>query len=118
MRGAYNTAPPLKAKDMPLWSLNGLLSFLDTDRFEPLETVPYKFLLQKTLCLILLSSGRRIGEVANLSNKSSRNRADSRLHLKWRVDFKPKHDTPSFRPPCPSISVSRPYRSTAKPLPY
>merc|ERR1739842_115599 len=104
MRGAYNTTPPLKAKEMPLWSLNGLLTFLDTARFEPLETVHYRFLVQKTLCLILLSSGRRIGEITNLSDKSSRNRADSRLHLKWLVDFKPKHDTPSFRPPCPSIS--------------
>ena len=47
MRGAYNIAPPLKAKEMPLWSLNGLLTFLDTDRFEPLETAPYVYLLQK-----------------------------------------------------------------------
>merc|ERR1739838_304598 len=104
MRGAYNTNPPKKAKEMPLWSLNGLLTFLDTDQFEPLETVHYRFLVQKTLCLILLSSGRRIGEITNLSDRSSINRADSRLYLKWLTEFKPKHDTPSFRPPCPSIS--------------
>ena len=30
MRGAFNTNPPKKAKEMPLWSLNGLLTFLDT----------------------------------------------------------------------------------------
>ena len=104
MRGAYNTTPPLKSKRDELWSLNGLLTFLDTPRFEPLETVHYSFLVQKTLCLLLLSSGRRIGEITNLSDSSSFNRADSRLHLKWLTEFKPKHDTPSFRPPCPSIS--------------
>merc|ERR1739842_135324 len=104
MRGLFNTNPPKKAKEMPLWSLNVLLTFLDTARFEPLETVDYEFLVQKTLFLLLLSSGRRIGEITNLSDSSSFNRADSRLYLEWLSEFKPKHDTPSFRPPCPSIS--------------
>ena len=104
MRGAYNHNPPNKAKEMPVWSLNGLLSFLDTDRFEPLETAPYIYLLQKSLCLILLSSGRRIGEITNLANVSYKGNKNNRLYLKWLVDFSPKHDTPSFRPSCPSIS--------------
>ena len=88
---------------MPLWSLNGLLTFLDSARFEPLDTVEYRFLVQKTLCLLLLSSGRRIGEITNLSDSSRFYKADNRLHLIWLKDFKPKHYTPSFRPPCPSI---------------
>ena len=61
-------------------------------------------LYRNPLFLILLFSGRRTGEFTNLSDRSSNNRADSRLHLKWLTEFKPKHDTPSFRPPCPSIS--------------
>merc|ERR1712055_1129208 len=83
MRGTYNTNPPKKAKEMPLWSLNGLLTFLDSARFEPLDTVEYRFLVQKTLCLLLLSSGRRIGEITNLSDSSRFNKADTvhtRLH--------------------------------------
>ena len=81
-----------------------MLTFLDTARFEPLDKVNYGFLVQKTLYLILLSSGRRIGEITNLSDRSSNNRADSRLHLKWLTEFKPNHDTPSFvLPVLPSL---------------
>ena len=104
MRGIFNTNPPKKAKEMPLWSLNGLLTFLDTAQFEPLETVDYEFLVQKTLTLLLLSSGRRIGEITALSDSSIFNREDSRLYLEWLPKFKPKHNSPTFRPPCPSIS--------------
>merc|ERR1712055_403562 len=101
MRGLFNTNPPKKAKEMPLWSLNGLLTFLDTAKFEPLEKVDYEFLLQKTLFLLLLSSGRRIGEITALSDTSNFNREDSRLYLEWLPTFNPKHNSPTFRPSPP-----------------
>ena len=104
MRGVFKSNPPKKAKEMPLWSLNGLLTFLDTPQFEPLEKVDYKFLLQKTLTLLLLSSGRRIGEITALSDTSNFNREDSRLYLEWLPTFNPKHNSPTFRPSPPSIS--------------
>merc|ERR1739840_55523 len=104
MRGVFKSNPPKKAKEMPLWSLNGLLTFLDSPQFEPLEKVDYKFLLQKTLTLLLLSSGRRIGEITALSDTSNFNREDSRLYLEWLPTFNPKHNSPTFRPPPPSIS--------------
>ena len=68
MRGVFNTNPPKKEKEMPLWSLNGLLTFLDTAQIEPLETVDYEFLVQKTLALLPLSSGKKIGEITNFSD--------------------------------------------------
>ena len=82
-----------------------MLTFLDTARFEPLDKVNYGFLVQKPpFFLILLFSGRRTGEITNLSDRSSNNRADSRLHLKWLTEFKPNHDTPSFvLPVLPSL---------------
>ena len=104
MRGVFASNPPIKAKAMPSWSLEGLLKFLNSSRFEPLEMVPYKFLLQKTLFLILLSSGRRIGEITNLFPSSMEDRSLKRLSLKWLIDFTPKHHTPEFSPSCTSIA--------------
>ena len=104
MRGVFASNPPIKAKAMPSWSLEGLLKFLNSSRFEPLEMVPYKFLLQKTLFLILLSSGRRIGEITNLTPSSTEDSSLKRLSLKWLIDFTPKHHTPEFSPSCPSIA--------------
>ncbi|CAL4136943.1 unnamed protein product, partial [Meganyctiphanes norvegica] len=41
LRGAFNFRPPLRAKSMPCWSLNGLLSFLSCAVFEPLESASF-----------------------------------------------------------------------------
>ena len=87
---------------MPVWSLSGLLSFLCSSLFEPLEEASILRLSQKTLCLLLLASGRRISEVAHISGRS-RSKSGS-LSLLWVPDFRPKHFTPSFRPCPPSIS--------------
>merc|ERR1739842_184640 len=57
--------------------------------------------------------GRWKGDITIMGDRSSNNRADSRLNLKWLTEFKPIHDTPSFRLSCSSISkIRRPYRSS------
>ena len=102
MKGVFNYRPPQRASPMPVWSLSGLLSFLCSSLFEPLEEASILRLSQKTLCLLLLASGRRISEVAHISGRS-RSKSGS-LSLLWVPDFRPKHFTPSFRPCPPSIS--------------
>ena len=70
MRGVFNFKPPQRHAPMPNWSLITLLAFLKSIEFEPLEEVDLRRLFQKCLCLLLLTSGRRIGEIANLSKSS------------------------------------------------
>merc|ERR1739842_133227 len=48
--------------------------------------------------------GRWKGDITILSDSSNNNRADSSPNLKWLTEFKPIHDTPSFRPSCSPIS--------------
>ena len=102
MKGVFNYNPPQKAREMPKWSLNRLLRYLRGNQFEPLELASPVRLIQKALTLILLSSGRRKSEIANLS-RVARDEAGS-LHLEWVPGFVPKRHTPDFQPPCPSIS--------------
>ena len=106
MRGAFLYRPPIKAKEMPSWSLNDLLCFLESEDFEPIDICAEEKLLQKTLFLILLASGRRIGETAKISRESfvfSRRGFPQTLTLKWVEDFTPKRFAPDFQSPCPSI---------------
>ena len=104
LRGLFNFSPPLKTKPMPLWNINVLLDFLQTSRFEPLELAPFPCLVQKTLCLLLLASGRRISEVANLSRDFQVSTSGLSLILDWVPGFTPKRFTAGFQPPCPSIA--------------
>ena len=103
MRGVFNSRPPRRASPMPSWSLNGVLSFICSQEFEPLEDSSFIRLTQKTLFLILLASGRRISEVAHIS-RTSVQRPDSSLSLLWVPGFRPKHYSPDFVPSPPSIS--------------
>ena len=103
MRGTFSVRPPLKAKALPTWSFDGVLQYLKSEVFEPLEEVNNSHLIAKTLFLILISSGRRISEIANLSTNSFYDNYLKRLRLEWLEGFKPKHYTANFRPDCPSI---------------
>ena len=104
LRGLFNYNPPNKASPMPLWNLNVLLEFLQSPKFEPLEHAQYSCLVQKTLCLILLASGRRISEVANISRSSQLTSSGKAIELHWVPGFTPKHFGAGFRPTCPSIA--------------
>ena len=102
LRGLFNLKPPVRSAPMPIWNLNILLSFLDSDRFEPLSSASVTSVTQKTLCLLLLASGRRISEIAFISRSHQTFRRGT-LSLDWVPSFRPKHDDQSFRPPSPSI---------------
>ena len=103
LRGIFNYAPPDKAKSMPEWSLGMLLSSLLEPPFEPIECVSLYRLTQKTLCLLLLASGRRISDIASLSRSARSTRAGRTLILDWVRGYVPKNHTPDFQPGCPSI---------------
>ena len=95
-------SPPLEPVQCP-HGLSMVYS-LFSDQFDPLESAPFLPLIQKTLCLILLGSDRRISEISNISCLSVENSTQKRLFLKWVINFTPKHNSPSFQPSCPSLS--------------
>ena len=103
LRGLFHYQPPPVAAPMPDWDLNILLSFLNSPSFEPLSSASPRCLVQKTLCLLLLSTGRRIGEIANLSRSHTSVISGNLIYLSWVRDFKPKHHSASFQSPRPSI---------------
>ena len=81
-----------------------------------LESADYKRLSQKTLCLILLASGRRISEVANISRTSLELPSLSSLSLGWVPGFLPKTHSPSHQPSCPSIGYLSSDNGSSLPL--
>ena len=103
MRGAFKFNPPIRAKEMPSWSMNTLLKFLKTPVFEPLEEVSYERCSQKTLVLNLFGSGRRISEVTNISRKSRKIPSSNAISLPWVDGFTPKVHNAKFQTPCPSL---------------
>ena len=103
LRGIFHYAPSARAKSMPAWSLNMLLSSLLEPPFEPLESVSFYRLTQKTLCLFLLASGRRISDMGSLSRSARSAQSGRTLFLDWVRGYVPKNHTPDFQPSCPSI---------------
>jgi len=89
---------------------------LANDVFEPLEVVEYSKLIAKTLFLILMSSGRRISEITNLSTNSFYDSFLKRLKIEWLEGFKTKHYTANFRPDCPSIGELKMSNGEPNPL--
>ena len=104
LKGLFNLATPLKAKEMPRWDLNTLLSFLQSPTFEPLSSASFLRLTQKALVLILLASGRRIRDVANISRVSMEDASSDRIFLIWVDSYRAKNFTPKFQPEPPSIA--------------
>ena len=104
LKGLFNLATPAMAKEMPHWNLNTLLSFLQSPTFEPLTSASFLRLTQKTLVLILLASGRRIRDVANISRVSVEDSASNRIYLMWVDSYRAKNHTPKFHPESPSIA--------------
>ena len=103
LRGLFNFNPPVRAKDMPKWSLEELLVYLQCPLFEPLRSAPFSKLLQKTLCLLLVASGRRIGDIASLSRLSSPHPTYDALILKWVDGYVPKFRSNRWSPSVPSV---------------
>ena len=103
LRGVFNYVPPVRARVMPCWSLDALLGFLLGPPFEPLESAPFLRVLQKALCLILLASGRRIGDICFLSRSARPLPSGLGLSLSWVPGYFPKVHTPLFPATPPSI---------------
>ena len=59
----------------------------------------------KTLVLILLASGRRISEIANLSNKSFSVPDNDSIFIQWLPGFSAKSHSQKFSPEPPSIEA-------------
>lgn len=103
MKGVFNSNPPCASAPMPCWSLNDLLSFLASEHFEPLCSKALYTVAQKTLCLLLLATGRRIGEIAHLSKKHTHQENGEVVTFLWLPNFVPKHCDSAFQPKVPSI---------------
>ena len=64
--GMWMIRPPTRGSQlMPKWDLNVLLSYLNSNIFEPLERAPWDRQCQKTIILILFATGC---EIANMTN--------------------------------------------------
>ena len=103
LRGVFNFVPPVRARSMPSWSLDALLGFLLGPPFEPLGSAPFFRLIQKALCLLLLASGRRIGDICFLSRSARPLPSGMGLSLLWVAGYVPKIHTPLFAAGSPSI---------------
>ena len=71
LEGCYNLSPPTGVYCMPTWELDDLLQFLCTDRFEPMNIVPFRQVIRKAISLLLLATGRRLSEIASICRLSS-----------------------------------------------
>ena len=67
MKGLRRKRPPKRSAPMPSWDLSDLLSYLRSSSFEPLVSADHSSLVQKVGLLFLLATGRRVGEISNLT---------------------------------------------------
>ena len=103
MKGLFRKKPPCRGAPLPTWDLTDLLKYLKSDVFEPLDKVPWERLIQKTLALILLASGRRLKEIASLTRYSYPK--NGRVFLRWPKSFLAKNEKLTFTAQEPSISA-------------
>ena len=89
MKRLFRKKPPCRGAPLPTWDLTDLLKYLKSDAFEPLEKASWPRLIQKVLALILLASGRRLKEIANLSRFSYTKYG--RVFLQWPKSFLAKN---------------------------
>ena len=109
LRGLYRLRPPPRDGRMPRWSLSILLDYLRGPPFEPLESASWKHLLQKTLALFLLATGRRISEVSEI-HRVARVKGNI-VYLRWLLGFSAKWESDRFTAKEPSLSKLVPLRS-------
>ena len=102
LQGCYNLTPPRK-RPMPSWDLSNLLSYLQTDKFEDIKDISFCLLSQKLLFLLMIATGRRISEIANLSRSIFTE--GNRTFIEWLPGFRAKWDSAHSRfiPETPSI---------------
>ena len=89
MRGLCREVPPQRVP-MPLWSLDFLLAYLCSDRFEPLEYADLTSVTCKALALLVIATGRRISCIAHLTRVSAPGTRNN-LILFWPPSYRPKN---------------------------
>ena len=107
--GLYHIKPPpTKDQLAPKWDLTSLLKFLRSDKFEPIQSVSFKNVEIKAFILILLATGRRVGEISN-TVFAGVNISDEKVELGWFPNFKAKaqRSNSSWRPENPSFFALR-----------
>ena len=75
---------------MPIWSLDLLLAYLCSGRFEPLEHADDTSVIFKALALLVIASGRRISCIAHLTRISAQGTRNNLL-LFWPPSYRPKN---------------------------
>ena len=53
----------------PKWKLQDLLRYLESDRFEPLDSKPWQICREKAIILMMLATGRRLDDVSALTTR-------------------------------------------------
>ena len=94
--------PQVGARVFPKWSLQGLLRYLNSEVFEPLDTAPFDRVRSKLLTLICLNTGRRVGEVAAIEGFSN---VRDGIKFSWPTGFLAKMEgrIPNWTAQPPSI---------------
>ena len=75
---------------MPIWSLDHLLAYLCSGRFEPLDHSDFTSVVFKAIALLVIATGRRISCIAHLSRISAQGTRDNLL-LFWPPSYRPKN---------------------------
>ena len=90
MRGIRREVPPMRSAPMPIWSLDHLLAYLCSGRFEPPAQADFLSIVFKAIALLVIATGRRISCLANLTRISAPGNRDNLL-LFWPPSYRPKN---------------------------
>lgn len=97
---------PTTRRLFPAWNLPWVLTYLNSDRFEPLELAPLKELTSKTCFLVALATASRVSELHALSAspENLQFRQDGSVVMITRPGFLAKNRIPSQ--PQPKIVIN------------
>ena len=108
--GIYHLNPPPTKEDLaPKWDLTSLLNYLRGEEFEPLSSAPVDMVEIKAFILILIATGRRVGEISSATFDKVKFIGDDKVELGWSPTFRVKaqRSKSSWSPANPSFSVLR-----------
>ena len=91
---------PVLRSFFPSWNLPWVLTYLNSERFEPLELAPLKELTLKTCFLLALATASRVSELHAFSAESDylQRRTDGSIALIPRAGFLAKNRVPTEAP--------------------
>ena len=106
--GIYHiNPPPTKEELAPKWDLTSLLAYLRGEKFEPLKSVSSNMVEIKAFILILIATGRRVGEISSATFDNVKFIGDDKVELGWSPTFRAKaqRSKSSWSPANPSFSA-------------